>query len=71
MKQLKIAKHEDSLIYVKSNLDLLPSYSDLQSYEKYLYDTYETDYEQDRIHEVYSLLVNELLERIEIFEKVE
>lgn len=44
---IKNNKPEEALIHVKPNLDLLPSFSDLQNYEKFLYDTYETDYEQD------------------------
>lgn len=44
---IKSNKPDEALIHVKPNLDLLPSYSDLQSYEKFLYDEYKTDYEQD------------------------
>lgn len=38
---------EKSLITVKDNLDLLPSYEDLQGYERYLYSNFEDDYSQD------------------------
>lgn len=36
-----------ALINVMDNLDLLPSYEDLQNYEKFLYQTFEDDYSQD------------------------
>lgn len=36
-----------ALIAVKDNFDLLPSYEDLQGYEKYLYDNFADDYSQD------------------------
>lgn len=38
---------QEALINVKDNLDLLPSYSDLQNYERYLYDNFSDDYSQD------------------------
>ena len=37
----------EALISVKDNLDLLPSYEDLQNYEKYLYSNFDDDYSQD------------------------
>lgn len=43
-------KHKDlseALINVKDNLDLLPSYEDLQGYEKFLYSNFDDDFSQD------------------------
>lgn len=37
-----------ALVKVNDNLDLLPSYDDLQGYEKFLYDTMDDDMTQDR-----------------------
>ncbi|MFT9457473.1 MAG: ParA family protein [Liquorilactobacillus hordei] len=37
----------EALINVKDNLDLLPSYEDLQGYERFLYSTFDDDYSQD------------------------
>jgi len=37
----------EALINVKDNLDLLPSYSDLQQYERYLYENFPDDFSQD------------------------
>ncbi|TPR41292.1 ParA family protein [Apilactobacillus micheneri] len=37
----------DALINVHDNLDLLPSYEDLQGYERFLSDTFDDDYSQD------------------------
>lgn len=37
----------EALINVKDNLDLLPSYSDLQQYEHYLYESFSDDFSQD------------------------
>lgn len=36
-----------ALINVKNNLDLLPSYKDLQEYERFLYDNFTDDYTMD------------------------
>ncbi|WP_334098240.1 ParA family protein [Leuconostoc lactis] len=38
---------DEALISVKDNLDLLPSYSDLQQYERYLYENFSDDFSQD------------------------
>lgn len=38
---------KEALINVKENLNLLPSFSDFQNYEKYLYDNFSNDYSQD------------------------
>uniref|UniRef100_UPI00403FC1A4 ParA family protein n=1 Tax=Lentilactobacillus hilgardii TaxID=1588 RepID=UPI00403FC1A4 len=38
---------QKALVHVKDNLDLLPSYQDLQGYEKYLNETFADDYTQD------------------------
>lgn len=38
---------DEALINVKDNLDLLPSYSDLQQYEHYLYENFSDDFSQD------------------------
>lgn len=38
---------DEALITVKDNLDLLPSYSDLQQYEHYLYENFSDDFSQD------------------------
>lgn len=38
---------KEAIIHVKPNLDLLPSYSDLQGFEKFLYDNFSNDYDQD------------------------
>ena len=38
---------KEALINIKENLDLLPSFSDFQNYEKYLYDNWSDDYSQD------------------------
>ncbi|MGX6962266.1 ParA family protein [Vagococcus xieshaowenii] len=40
-------KLEEAIINFNDNLDFLPSYTDLQNYEKYLFDNFATDYEQD------------------------
>lgn len=37
---------QKALVHVKDNLDLLPSYQDLQGYEKYLNETFADDYTQ-------------------------
>ncbi|RHW44766.1 ParA family protein [Bombilactobacillus bombi] len=37
-----------SLINVKENMDLIPSYEDLQVYEKFLYSNFDDDYSQDK-----------------------
>lgn len=37
-----------SLINVKENMDLIPSYEDLQGYEKFLYTNFDDDYSQDK-----------------------
>lgn len=37
-----------SLINVKENMDLIPSYEDLQGYEKFLYSNFDNDYSQDK-----------------------
>ncbi|MBC1318521.1 ParA family protein [Listeria booriae] len=45
-----IFDHQDlrpALINVKENLDLLPSYKDLQAYERFLYDNFSDDYSMD------------------------
>lgn len=44
---IKNEKLSDALINIKDNLDLLPSYEDLQGYEKFLYSNFEDDYSQD------------------------
>lgn len=46
----------EALINVKDNLDLLPSYEDLQGYERFLYSTFDDDYSQD--HYFRTLLAN-------------
>lgn len=38
---------EEAIINVKDDLDLLPSFSDFQNYEKFLYDNFSDDYSQD------------------------
>lgn len=38
---------EKAIIEFNDNLDYLPSYTDLQNYEKFLFDNFDTDYEQD------------------------
>ncbi|MBS0943277.1 AAA family ATPase [Leuconostoc mesenteroides] len=47
---------KEALINVKDNLDLLPSFSDLQNYEKYLYDNFSDDFSQD--HHLTSFIKN-------------
>ncbi|TLG70261.1 ParA family protein [Culicoidibacter larvae] len=44
---LKSGDIESALINVMPNLDLLPSYSDLQTYEAFLYDNFDSDFEKD------------------------
>lgn len=44
---IKSNNPKEALINVKDNLDLLPSYSDLQNYERFLYDNFSDDYSQD------------------------
>ncbi|MGE7869299.1 ParA family protein [Bacillus paramycoides] len=41
------ANLQSALIHVSTNLDLLPSYEDLQTYEKFLFKNFEDDYSQD------------------------
>lgn len=48
---IKTNRLADALITVKDNLDLLPSYEDLQGYERYLYANFEDDYTQDHYFE--------------------
>ncbi|EEJ43365.1 ParA family protein [Leuconostoc mesenteroides] len=44
---IKSNNPKEALINVKDNFDLLPSYSDLQNYERFLYDNFSDDYSQD------------------------
>lgn len=44
---IKNKNPDEALITVKDNLDLLPSYSDLQQYEHYLYENFSDDFSQD------------------------
>ncbi|WP_088816380.1 MULTISPECIES: ParA family protein [Listeria] len=57
-----IFEHQDlrpALISVKENLDLLPSYKDLQEFERYLYDNFSDDLSMDSY---FNQLLNEIKE---------
>lgn len=46
-KALQTDTLNEAIIEFNENLDYLPSFTDLQNYEKFLFDNFATDYEQD------------------------